>query len=145
MRTLGVVMAMVALIGCDYAKKSKKSEAEANLEKLGDAAKKAFAESKAFPKGSMGLTPSEPCCASMPDHKCKPVPADWSKPVWQALSFGPDEPHYFQYSYTSDGATFTATAVGDLDCDMTTVTWQLEGRIADGDVALTLTKPSNSD
>jgi len=36
---------------------------------------------------------------------------------WKCLRFGLTQPHYYQYSYTSDGKGYTATARGDLDGD----------------------------
>jgi hypothetical protein len=73
------------------------------------------------------MTPAEPCCKG-PDHKCAPVPADqWAaSDVWSKLDFEIGEATRFQYSYESDGKTVTATAVGDLDCDGTSVTYKLE-------------------
>lgn len=142
MRNTGLVVVAVALAGCGYAKKSKKSEAEVHLERLGEAAKTAFASKQAFPKGSAALTPGVPCCmAEGADHKCKPSPKDWAAPAWQALGFDITESHYYQYSYESDGATFTAQAVGDLDCDNIMATYELKGKIVAGEAELTLTTP----
>lgn len=44
---------------------------------------------------------------------------DLGAPAVAALEFQTDQPHFFQYSYRSDSKTFTATAVGDIDCDGT--------------------------
>ena len=73
-------------------------------------------------------------------------PADWSDPVWQALDFQIDHPTLFQYSYASDGTSFNATAVGDLDCDGTFITYTLSGTAENGNVQVKLTEPPpNSD
>jgi hypothetical protein len=115
-----------------YAQKAKKTEAELQLNKLGKSAKVEFMVNDAFPVGKVGPTPATPCCAQ-PDKKCAPDPQAWADPVWQALEFQIDEPHLFQYSYESDGKTFTATAVGDLACDGKPTTHTATGTVtADG-------------
>src|SRR5262245_35545644 len=93
----------------DFKSKSHKTEASIQLNKIGKAAKEAFAVNAAFPKGKSATLPAKPCC---PD-KCA-VTDEWTKdPAWKALDFQIDEPNLFQYHYDSDGQTFTATAVGD--------------------------------
>jgi hypothetical protein len=127
----------------DYMGKSKKTEAQLQLNKLAKSAKVYFAMEAAFPAGKAGPTPAEPCCKG-PDHKCAAVPADqWAaSEVWSKLDFQIDEPTLFQYSYESDGKTATATAVGDLDCDGTPVTYKLEMTAgADGAAKTTLVEP----
>jgi hypothetical protein len=47
-------------------------------------------------------------------------------PEWQALDFQISEPHRYQYSYSSDGHSFHAIAVGDLDCDGVSSTYTLD-------------------
>jgi hypothetical protein len=71
-------------------------------------------------------------------------PDDWvQNPVWHALDFEIDEPSLFRYSYESDGKTFTAKAVGDLDCDGIEITYELNGKIdpATRNPVITLTEP----
>jgi hypothetical protein len=101
----------------------------------------AFIETSAFPVGDVPLTPAAPCCAS-PGARCADADA-WSRnPVWSALDFQVDEPHQFQYGYRSDGKTFSAIAVGDLDCDGTMITYELRGAAPGGNPTLTLTEPA---
>ncbi len=130
----------------EYLKKSKKSEAELNLHSIQKALKAHFAENAEYPRGSAPLTPAAPCCEG-PNHKCAADMALWSgNPVWDALDFQIDEAGYFQYSYEStDGLTARATAVGDLDCDSTTITFELMCESAQGSPTCTLAKPSRSD
>jgi len=120
----------------EVGKKSKQTEAQLQLNKIGKSAKVAFVSDAAFPKGKAAMLPAKPCC---PD-KCPP--AAWaSDPVWKALDFQIDEPNLFQYTYESDGQTFTATAVGDLDCDGTAITYTLTGKVTNGNPEVTLTEP----
>jgi hypothetical protein len=127
----------------DYASKSKTTEAQLNLNKMGKNAKVYYQVEGSFPVGKAGPTPSGPCCDG-PDHKCAAVPADqWdANEVWQKLEFLMAEPSLFTYSYESDGKTVTATAVGDLDCDGKTITYKLEMAAgADGNVTSNIVEP----
>jgi hypothetical protein len=48
--------------------------------------------------------------------------------VWKELDFSIDDAHLFRYDYTStDGKSFVAHAVGDLDCDGEAVSYTLTG------------------
>jgi hypothetical protein len=141
---IGVVMilAVVAIPAfLSYTHKSKSSEATTMLNRLGRHAKMAYGETTEFPKGKVGPTPAGTCCGQ-PNAKCPTSPADWNDPVWQELEFSIDEPTIYQFSYESDGRSFTATATGDADCDGELATYTLTGTIdASGNPAVTLTKP----
>lgn len=127
----------------DYMGKAKQTEAALQLNKLAKYAKVYWAENSAFPTGKVGPSPATPCCDG-PGHKC-PV-GDWGKdPAWQALDFQIDEPHQFQYTYESDGQAAKATAIGDLDCDGTTITYTLDLTVANGAVEAKITKPTTED
>lgn len=129
----------------DYAKASKGTEGPLQLNKLGKNAKVAYATNAQFPVGKAGPTPATSCCAG-PGGKC-PITADWAaSPIWSALDFQLDEPNLFQYMYESDGKTGTATAIGDLDCDGTMITYKLELSAADGNATMNIVAPPpNSD
>lgn len=127
-----------------YVESSKRSEAEVNLSSIGKSAKTYFVEYAAFPTGTMELTPAGSCCEG-PNRKCPADAQAWTG-AWEQLDFQVVEPSYFQYSYESkDGTTFTARAVGDLDCDGTSVEFVLEGRIEQGAPMTILTKPARAD
>ncbi len=123
----------------------RRSEAEINLNAINKAADAEYAETAQYPVGTVGLTPSTSCCEQA-GKKCQVVASDWNGvPVWDALGFEMTQPSFFQYSYTSDGKTFSAAAVGDLDCDGQTVTYSLEGAAPNGSPTSTLTKPRRAD
>lgn len=127
-----------------YVKKAKRTEAEINLEAIKKSAKTYYVEFAAFPTGTAELTPAAGCCES-PTKKCPADPTAWTG-VWEKLDFEVVEPSYFQYAYESkDGTTFTARAVGDLDCDTNTVEYVLEGRADQGNPTFTLIKPARAD
>ena len=141
-----LVLAVVLLAGCskafdDYAKKSKVSEAELQLNKLGKRAKAYAIEKGELPKLSIPLTPASACCSQgQGQHKCETAPAEWA--AWAPLEFTIDEPHYFQYSLESDGKQMTVKAVGDLDCDTKMIEYVLVAKTGpDGNVTTDITKP----
>jgi len=144
---IGILAAIAIPSFIGYQQKAKKSEAALELHNLERRAKAHFHERAEFPKGSVPLTPARSACSEMSaSGKIQPSHEDWAHPVWQALDFQMDRPHLFQYSYESDGRTFTAKAVGDLDCDGTTVTYELQGSSVEGNPsAILIEPPPNSD
>ena len=148
--TLIELMIVVAIIGIlaavaipafmDYMKKSKKTEASLQLNKLAKNLKVEYMTSQAFPKGSAPLSPDKPCCEG-PNHKCFDAKV-WQHPTWQALDFQIDEPHLFRYAYESNGKTFMVRAVGDLDCDGTEIAYVMTGAAdAQGEVSTEIVAP----
>jgi hypothetical protein len=116
----------------DYLARSKSIEAQLQLTTLGNRAREVFTEKSEYPKGKVGPTPATPCC-NEPTKQCTPTDAMWSDPVWQALGFRIEGAFLYQYSYESDGKTFTATATGDVGCTGKPATTTLTGKIgADG-------------
>ena len=151
---LGVVgagLVMVAILAAvavpkaaEYVQKSKRIEAEVNLRAIGKAAKVAYIENATFPVGHADATPAASCCET-PSKKCLESSA-WDREPWQSLDFGIYDPHYFRYTYDSDGKTFTATAIGDLDCDGSEVVFTLRGSIQDGNPILSeIERPTRAD
>ena len=151
---LGVVgagLVMVAILAAvavpkaaEYVQKSKRIEAEINLRAIGKAAKFAYIENAMFPVGHADATPAASCCET-PSKKCLESSA-WDREPWQSLDFGLYDPHYFRYTYDSDGKTFTATAIGDLDCDGAEVVFTLRGSIQDGNPILSeIERPARPD
>jgi hypothetical protein len=127
----------------------RRGEAEVNLERIERAAKEYFTINGRFPEGGSypSPTPSTPCCDSgRSDRKCAPDRYAWDTGVWRELDFSIDEPHLFQYSYqTLNEVTFSAKAIGDLDCDGVTIEYELSGTITSGSPVFSLTKPHRAD
>jgi hypothetical protein len=116
----------------DYLRKSKQIEGRVKLKMLARNAKQTVADAGTLPTGSVGPTPTQPCCASA-DKKCAVNLEAWKDPIWDQLMVYADTPHYFQYSYKSDGKSFTASATGDVLCEGKPVTFTITGAIgADG-------------
>ena len=114
----------------DYQTKSKMTEAKLQLNKIGKNAKRVFIEGGKFPVGSAPLTPATDCCKGE-GGKCAVDAKAWTVAPWSALDFQIDEPHLYRYSYegAADGKSFTATAVGDLDCSGKPQTFTMKGSL----------------
>jgi prepilin-type N-terminal cleavage/methylation domain-containing protein len=159
--TLIELMIVVAIIGIlaavaiptfmDMMKKSKRSEAEVNLNAITKGAKAYYVENAGYPSGEGAgeLVPETECCEA-DNRKCPPDADQWkgdadAPTVWDNLDFTVDEPSFFQYSYESDDDGFTAKAVGDLDCDGTAIEYTMVGDENNGNPLYTLTKPARAD
>lgn len=132
MRALALVL-LVTACGAkeeteDYIRKSREITARTTLKGISRNAKQIVAETGLLPTGSIGPTPSQPCCAS-PDKKCPVDMAEWRAQIWDDLMVSADRASHFQYSYQSDGQSFTATATGDVLCDGKTSTFTITGKI----------------
>ena len=143
---IGVLVAIAVPSFMDYVKRSKKSEAVLQLNKIGKAAKRVYSETSSYVASFGDQLPKHTgvggCCGG-PDNRCPPVPASFAAdPVWNKLDFQIDEPSLFYYDYSSSASnTFVAMATGDLDCDGTEISFVLAGRGVNGTPAVTLTEP----
>jgi prepilin-type N-terminal cleavage/methylation domain-containing protein len=149
--TLIELMIVVAIIGIlaavaipafmDYMKKSKASEATVQLNKLGKNSKAHYINNASFLVATSDTQPGAP-------PKCgERVTGTWSDSAWMALDFQVDEPSLFRYNYVGtahDDAS--GTAVGDLDCDGTPITYTLVLAAVNGNpTAVVNNPPPNSD
>ena len=144
---LGLALALaLGAVGCDKArdklgipKEQPRQQVDPNVdadrnllqiaqaaERLASAVKTPPADFAVFPPAAPP-TPVAPACE---DGKPVAMPIrdeDWAHPTWKALGFKPRRASRFQYSFVSNGRSFTARAVGDLDCDGTAVTFEKVG------------------
>jgi hypothetical protein len=140
---LGIMSAVAIPAFMDYMKRSKKTEASLQLNKIAKNAKRAYAETGSYPAGR-SATPMDTCCGQ-PDYRCAAMPQLFAAdPVWRALDFQIDEPTLYRYSYrgSADGQSFVAKASSDLDCDGTLATYELTGTATAGNPSVTLTEPA---
>src|SRR5678816_948375 len=157
--TLIELMIVVAIIGIlaavaipafmDYMKRSKKTEASLQLDKIKKNNKRSYMENSTYVVGTAANTPGKPggggCCGgsgASPNH-CLAAPTAWSG-AWTALEFEIDEDTLFYYNYDGTATSYTAKAVGDLDCDGTEVTYVLTGTAVNGQPASSLNEPPAS-
>jgi prepilin-type N-terminal cleavage/methylation domain-containing protein len=154
--TLIELMIVVAIIGIlaavaipafmDYMKKSKKTEAALQLNKIAKNDKTYFITNAGFVTTAGATKPDvETTACSGPNGHFSTV--DWSALAgWKDLDFQIDEPSLFKYTYTGSLTSATATAVGDLDCDTTFITYTLTLTAPNGNPAAVITEPPpNSD
>ena len=152
--TLIELMIVVAIIGIlaavaipafmDYMKKSKKTEAALQLNKISKNNKTYFITNAMFVTTAGATTPSGTACGQVGGHF--PTVAWAALAGWKDLDFQIDEPNLFTYTYTGALTSATALAVGDLDCDTTYITYTLNMTAANGNPAATMTEPPpNSD
>jgi type IV pilus assembly protein PilA len=165
--TLIELMIVVAIIGIlaavaipafiKYIRKAKTVEATEGLDKLNAGAKQYFQTDhydtggnllpKAFPT-TVGPSPGATCCtdATMAP-KCSPNSGLWTAPSWAALHFQMSDPHYYQWNWvaagTVSGSTYTAQAIGDLNCNGTPGIYQFFGSV-DGEMGVVAKGPAVS-
>jgi len=149
--TLIELMIVVAIIGIlaavaipafmKYIRRSKTTEATMNIRKLFDSSVSYYESEHADRTGNVlakqfplavGVTPTAKCCTNS-GEKCTPNASLWQDPTWASLNFSVDDPFYYQYQYdslgTDTGASFTARALGDLDCDDSYSTFERVGKV----------------
>ncbi|HEY4177020.1 MAG TPA: prepilin-type N-terminal cleavage/methylation domain-containing protein [Kofleriaceae bacterium] len=155
--TLIELMIVVAIIGIlaavaipafmDYMKKSKKTEAALQLNKIGKNNKVYYITNASYVTADGATLPgvNGGACA-VAGKKFVPVTTWAADAGWKELDFQVDEPNLFSYTYTGNASTPTAVAVGDLDCDATLITYTLYMTSSSGNAAVSLSEPPpNSD
>jgi len=129
---IGILAAVAIPMFMDSMKKAKASEAKVQISKLQGTAKESFSTHSAFPIVTAIKTPAIDCCTQNPaTKKCSAsLPANatqWATVPWQDLDFSMTEDHFFQYTFTGAAGTYTATASGNIDCDATSVKYEVVG------------------
>lgn len=156
--TLIELMIVVAIIGIlaavaipafmDYMKKSKKTEASLNLNKISKNSKVYYSTNASFVTVAGAEQPGTggANCA-VANKKFAVNTSAWQDSAgWQALDFQVDEPNLFSYTYTPGATAATALAIGDLDCDTKLITYTLNLTAPDGNASGIITEPPpNSD
>jgi len=146
--TLLELMIVVAIVGIlaatavpsfmHYIAKAKSAEARMHVEKIYNGARIYWLEPHGVPgtvspvppqfPETQAATPALSCCASG-GGRCVPSAAQWQDPTWIGLAFSMDDPHYYQYEFTSNANEFTARAIGNLDCDAVFSSFSMVGRV----------------
>jgi len=135
--TLIELMIVVAIIGIlaavaipafmDYMKRSKRTEASLQLKSISEKTKTYWISRNDFPPSSATDLPGADG-AACPNKFPVAALALWeADPAWGSLDFHIDEEALFTYHFTKVSSTAAnATAVGDLDCDSTKISYSLD-------------------
>lgn len=89
------------------------------------------ATARTFPP-SVELTPARGACCKA-GGKCKADPTLWQAEGWKNLNFSVDADFYYSYEFLSDGSSYTARAIGDLDCNGVYSTFEWRGSVVNGE------------
>jgi prepilin-type N-terminal cleavage/methylation domain-containing protein len=94
---------------------------------------------KQFPGVSGAKEQTVECGCYYPGNKCPGGASIWTTDgVWVALSISMADPHSYMPMYTGTGtgtaALFTASAMGDLNCNGTLSSYTRKGAIVNGEV-----------
>ncbi len=149
--TLIELMIVVAIIGIlaavaipaflEYMKRGKQGEASLNLNKIAKANKRIIGETGTYSATNGALLPTGPasgggqCCGGQGgvtgtpgpsvNNKCTGNPAAFAGDAgWTALEFSVDEASQYEYSYIGGAALSTGLAIGDVDCNSISATFQ---------------------
>jgi type IV pilus assembly protein PilA len=162
------VLAALAIYGVrKYLLNAKTAEARSALGRISKDASSAFDRERmvgtAMTLGSVRAATNQLCvsagnkvpatAASIKGQKYQSDPQNWDDGAgWACLRYTMQDPQYFMYNYTATGtgavgATFDATAEGDLDGDSTLSLYKMSGLVqkgANNDIVLTIS-PSISE
>ncbi len=151
---IGILAAIAIPAFTKYVRKSRTSEVAGHLNKMwagsvtyymSDLTEiaddgQAAALPKQFPGPAAEWEQATPCCTS-PGGRCPGGSTIWTNDaVWVALKFAIPDAHNYMPGYASSGtgtnATFTASALGNMDCDLVNSEFYRTGSVtAVGDVA----------
>ncbi len=125
----GVLAAVAIPAFMKYVQKSKASEAQVFVNLLADGAAQYAAEKGRYPDVSTAVTPPAGSCCQGEETTCAPNASLWADKPWTDLQFSADDPHRYSYQYESkaNGTAFVVRAIGDLDCDGTYSTFEMQG------------------
>lgn len=146
---IGILAAVAIPLFMDYMKRSKRTEASLQLNKIGKDQKVFYAEHSNFSVGTAATLPGKPgaggCCGGPNNHCVPEVAAFRADAVWNNIGFEIEQPTLFYYGYTGEISNFVATATGDLDCDGKEIVFTLTGSAPDGSPVVKLTEPGPND
>jgi type II secretory pathway pseudopilin PulG len=134
---IGILAAVAIPAFMDYMKKSKKTEASLQLNKIAKNSKVYYNTQSTFVTQNGALLPSAWAAC-----KGTPTANEWLDGAgWQNLDFQVDENNLFQYLYTGGAQNASAQARGDLDCDGVSITYTLTLAAANGNPTAVITEP----
>jgi prepilin-type N-terminal cleavage/methylation domain-containing protein len=144
---IGVLAAVAIPMFMCHMRSAKASEAKLQLNKMALDAKTYFFANSKYPQGTAAVLPGADGAACTGSNGHFAVSFSWSAdPVWSALSFEVVEPNLFSYHFQSTTpSTAQGLAVGDLDCDGTKITYQLNLNATQEPAATYVDPPAGAD
>ncbi|HEY5923648.1 MAG TPA: hypothetical protein VIV11_18330 [Kofleriaceae bacterium] len=133
--------ALRACWAASLARPRDKTQAVRDLEHVARGLTAVIRREGAPPRGDVFPTPAIGCCARI-GHRCR---GSHSDTMLERLDINVEHTSYFQLAYQSDGVKVVVKAVGDLDCDGTTITYTLEGTAQGGELRYKIVEPTNPD
>jgi Tfp pilus assembly protein PilE len=148
------LMVVVAIIGIlatvaipalmDYMRKSKKSEAPLQLRHIAEKCKDYEIVKQDYPPSSTTNQPGVDGGACPNRFPIVPATTWNTDPAWGALDFHIDEQGLFTYHFVHTSTTQAyATAVGDLNCDTTLISYSLDLVTNSGNVQTKIYAPED--
>jgi prepilin-type N-terminal cleavage/methylation domain-containing protein len=161
---IGVLAAVAIPAFLDYMRRGRMTEAAEMLNGIGKKQKTTYGDVGSFTQGAAALLPAggggpgNNCCGgkggvdsqatanTVVNNRCTAQPDKFAADgIWgpNGMNYSVGEESSYQYTYTSTAATsFSAYALGDVDCDKITATFTLSGTIdAAGNPSVTVIKP----
>ena len=132
---LGILAAVAIPAFTRYVKRSKTAEATGNISKIyqGQVSYYQAAQEQSTLASFVNATAMPSTAPSNVKYQANVT--QWTGDAnWNAVSFSLDTGHYYQYACPGDTATFSARAVGNIDGDTTSSTFQRIGTVTGGEV-----------
>jgi prepilin-type N-terminal cleavage/methylation domain-containing protein len=140
---IGILASLAIPAFSQAVRRTKSAEAVMNLRRVYDGAVTSFLEIQVTRDGigqdshfpaAVGATPGvDFCCTEGVSGRCPADDSTFTLPTWQRLQFSVSDPHYYWYTFASEGtgvaAHFTARASGNLDCDNIHSTFERQGYV----------------
>jgi hypothetical protein len=130
-RYLLLLLALCAMATCPAARRAwlrreRAKEAPLLLDSLADRVQAVWKERGRFPQEPAGPTPPLGSCCDQ-GGACDVDAAQWQRPGWAVFGWSIDDPHRYSYQYepVAGGKAVILRAIGDLDCDGKTGTYEL--------------------
>ena len=132
---LGILAAVAIPAFTRYVKRSKTSEAAGNISKIYQGQVSYYQASQERSTQASFVNATAMPSASPTNVKYQPNVTQWTDDAsWNAVSFSLDTGHYYQYICPGTTGSFTARAIGNIDGDNVSSTFQRVGTVTAGEV-----------
>ena len=141
---IGILAAVAIPAFMDYMRKSKKTEASLQLKNLTTKIRDYSTPTPQMAPSSTSSLPGADGGACPSPFPILPASSWFTDPAWSAMEFHIDERSLFTYHWVKTGTmTGYATAVGDLDCDTTKISYSLDIQTIEGNISAKIYEPED--